>query len=240
MPSLDFRAVAWLRWIVGHQVLFMLWRLLGESLNRALGRGGPGPDVGAADALIDVCSVLLLYCGSCTSATYLSVIRPAMARQHPAFSGEWAVDYRRIPRLVREATRSGRQARRLHAAWLLNQRVHAAVANRLVPGQRSLLRRAGRRQGIGPSEEEAELFDRFFRTRRVQLCRQGFELQLRRRLVKVISDLRCYGLYYDSSSVSVSMRGRYRDRVAWLESRAVAMLADQTAAVDDGLGGGHG
>src|SRR6266496_5875438 len=106
-PSLDSRGVAWFRWIVGHQVLFMQWRLLAESLNRAVGRGVPGPVGGcSADALIDLCSVLFLYCGSCTPATYLDHLRPAMARQHPAFSGEWAADYRAIPVLVREVVRS--------------------------------------------------------------------------------------------------------------------------------------
>jgi len=96
-------------------------------------------------------------------------------------------------------------------AWLLNQRVHAAVANRLVPGRPSLLRQAGRRLGGGPSAEEATLFDSFFRTRRVAVCGQGFSLQLSRRLAMVISDLGCSGLYYDSSPVSVGIRGRYGD-----------------------------
>lgn len=208
-------------------------------MNYVLGRGVPGPDVGPVEALIDVCSVLFLYCGSCTSATYLDVLRPAMVRQHLAFSGEWAVDYRRIPGLVREVLDTGGPAC-VRPAWLLNQRVHAAVANRLVPQQRSLLRLAGRRLGAGPNTEEANLFDDFFSTRRVALCWQGFHLQLRRWLAKVISDLNCFGLYYGSSPLSVGIRGGYGDRIASLESQAVAVLAGEAAAVGDCLGAGDG
>lgn len=229
VPPQDFPAVAWFRWIVGHQLLFMQWRLLEDSLKRVLGRDlfGLGR-AWSAEALLDLCSVLFLYCGSCTPATYLAVLRPAMVRAHPAFSGEWAVDYRAIPRLVREVFYRHRQVRK---AWLLNQRIHAAVARQLVPGQPSLLRRAGRRLGAGPSEEEAELFDCFFQVHRTSLCEQGFYGQLSHWLAKATGDLEHFGLYHDSSPVSLSVRGRYGDRIARLESQAVAVLTDQANAV---------
>jgi hypothetical protein len=239
-PLLDSLVVAWFRWIVGHQLLFMQWRLLGASLYRVLGRGVPGPGMGSADGLIDLCSVLLLYCGSCTPAGYLDVLRPTMARRHPAFSGEWATDFHAIPGLVRAVVDSDRSVRHVRAAWRLNQRVHAAVANRLVPGQPSLLRQAGRRLGAGPTAEEADAFDSFFRTRRDVSCGQGFCVQLSRWLAKVLGDLACFGLYYDSAPVSVGVRGGYGERIAYLESRAVGMLTDQADAVREYLGGGDG
>jgi hypothetical protein len=216
----------------------MQWRLLEESLKRVLGRDARGLGrVWPTDVLLDLCSVLFLYCGSCAPATYLTLLRSAMVRAHPAFSGEWAVDHRAIPGLVREVFSS---RRRVRAAWLLNQRVHATVAGRLAPGRPSLLRQAGRRLGTGPSETEAALYDSFFHARRTPLCEQGFYVQLSRWLAKVIGDLAGTGLYYDSSPVSLGMRGRYGDRVARLESQAVTVLANQASAVGAYLGGDSG
>jgi L-tyrosine peroxygenase len=232
--------VAWFRWIVGHQLLFMQWRLVGEALRSKLGAGPQDFGMGPVASLIDICSVLILYCGSCTSGTYLAVLRPVMSAHHPAFSGQWADDYRALSELARAVTATGGPlaAPSVDAAWQLYQRVHGAVARRLVPGQPSLLQQSGRAPGAAPSAAEARLYDSFFRTHRTTLCRRGFAVQLAYWLALVMADLDRRGLYYDDSPLSGGMTGAHGDRVARLEVSATSVLARQAALVADRLRGG--
>jgi L-tyrosine peroxygenase len=187
LPPVRAEELAWYRWIIGHQATFLGWR----SLRAALARAEP------ADAeiagLLELYSVLLLYSGSCSPEVYATLIRPRMMDCHPAFSGEWAPDYRGIPAALRRA--AGRRPA-VRSAMRLNQRVHAAVAERLVPQGGSLLQQAGRPSGTAPSPAESALYDQFFLTRRAAVCEHVIRQQFLNRLLMIVSDLDSAGLYH--------------------------------------------
>jgi hypothetical protein len=226
----DAGELVWFRWIVGHQTLFMVWRLLSDAL-RSDARGVPREFAagGTVEELVDLCSALFLYSGSCSSATYLSLLRPAMEQHHPAFSGTWASDYQPIPAFIRLAMAHDR----ISAAWRAHQRIHVALMQKLVPGQPSLLRKAGGKPSPVPTEAEASSFDSFFVVRRRRgLCRRGFAARLAHWLSRVAADIEEFGLYYDSPPLSQGMAGEQRDRTAELETSAVAILTDRMIAVE--------
>jgi hypothetical protein len=202
------------RWITGHQAAFLGWR----ALRAALERGAPGHDVAA---LVDLYSVLLLYAGSCPPALYRDRIRPRMTRWHPAFTGEWARDYRDVPVAVKRAADASPPVR---AAWRTNVRVHAAVAERLVPQGGSLLQDAGRRAGAPPTAHEHDLYDRFFDTERTDVCPHLEAVQDAHWTLKVVSDLESTGLFYDDPPP------RAGADVAALEHRAADVVREHFRA----------
>src|SRR5216683_273155 len=212
-PPARVEDLAWYRWIMGHQATFLEWQLLGEVLART----SPVPSTEIV-LLLDIYSVLLLYTGSCPPLEYERSIRPRMVRWHPAFSGEWARDYRGIPCALKRAA----DAPDVREAMRLNRHVHATVAGRLVPQGGSLLREAGRRAGGSPSREELDLYDGFFRTRRAPVCPHAVRAQLLHRLLKIIVDLESAGLYYCGPPVSaVASAGEH---IARLERKVVHLL----------------
>src|SRR4051794_23292058 len=139
----------WFRWITGHQVCFIGWRLMAHVMDDLAG-GKLSPEIAlrlVCDHIRAYCA-MLLYTGSCPRSTYHSLIRPSMQLRHPSFSGSWAPDYWPVRDLFR--------ARRLPRAWVpdpaelqraikLHRLVHDGVAARLVPDGRSLLRQSSAR-----------------------------------------------------------------------------------------------
>lgn len=168
------------RWILGHHGAICVWRLLADALARADGTEH-------AAALYHGYSALLLYSGSCTRETYDTALRTRMRERNEAFSGTWARDY--------EAVRSGLQRAHpapgtpLRRAVLLNRLVHMTVAHRLVPGDRSLLREAGRDPHVPPSDTDRAQFDEFFMVGRQGTCRHEFAVQFAYRLELIRADL---------------------------------------------------
>ncbi|MFD4637108.1 hypothetical protein ACFWN2_07315 [Lentzea sp. NPDC058436] len=238
--------IAWFRWNIGHQALFMVWRLFADAL-RAEVHDGQREFAGGGSAadLADLCSTLLLYTGSCPARDYLAVIRPAMEEHDPAFSGTWAADYRPIPGLVRAAVVRGAEAgtsRRLGTAWRTHQHVHVGIMNALVPGQPSLLRKAGGRQADEPTGEQRRSFDSFFSVRRrPSLCGRGFTVRLLHWLNRIVADLDAVGLYHDGPPLSDSMtHGTCRTRATELESLAVATFVEHLISLEKHLEGSDG
>ncbi len=250
IPAWDLPGLAWFRWIIGHQIAFIAWRLLADSLRRhldgaACSCGATGTDraaglptvptsatAGDCTGLADLGTLMFLYTGSCSPRTYHRTIRPAMCRQHPAFSGEWAVDYHPLPRLARRMTaRDSRCAGSWTMRWRLQQRVHMAVAARLVPDGPSLLRRAGRSPRQGPTGVETALFDQFFGTRRRSICRRSVNAQLYHRIRAVLYDLERHGLYPHTVPVSANSTRRADQAIADLEFRAPDLLTEHADAL---------
>jgi hypothetical protein len=146
--------------------------------------------------LFDAYSLLLLYSGSCTPDRYASTVRVDMMAADPAFSGEWAADYRAIPTLLRRirVTHPDTAAVTLTRAARFNHRVHMSVARRLVPDGVSLLKQASY-SARGTTAAENSVFDDYFLVRRARVCEHTFTAQAIRRLLLVSDDIAAHGLH---------------------------------------------
>jgi L-tyrosine peroxygenase len=179
------------RWWIGHQATFCVWRLLSESLAHLAEAERHQDEIAKrACALYEAYSLLLLYAGSCSPEIYEAVIRPEMTRAAPAFSGRWAQDYEAIPALLRWVRKAQPPdvVAELGATSKANRIVHMALAKRLVGDAPSLLREQGG-QDEAVTDDQRRQFDRFFRVRRTQICRQAFTLQLIRLYTAIVDDL---------------------------------------------------
>ncbi len=146
--------------------------------------------------LYDAYSLLLLYSGSCSPDTYNSTIRPQMMAADPAFSGRWAPDQEAIGPLLKCIRKSTAPAVRqpITKAVKENIKIHMAVAERLVPEGKSLLRESGLDSSVPPTATQRRTYDGFFRVTRTSLCHREFAAQLLARLSQVRSDLRQHPL----------------------------------------------
>jgi hypothetical protein len=194
--SASDEALAWHRWLLGHQASFGVWRLICRSLSDVAGHGDCDGGTGAAahraltvtTELFTVYSALLFYSGSCTSRVYADAIRPRMTACHPAFSGTWSRDYELVRVLLESPLSACEPGARLKGAVKFNRLVHMSVAKRLVPGGNSLLRDSGQ-VGSPPTDDERDLFDAFFGTRRATICAHEFVDQLIDRAELILTDL---------------------------------------------------
>jgi hypothetical protein len=192
----------WFRWITGHQVCFVIWRLMGQLLDDVnRGRTRAAAALEPLCRYIDGYSAMLLYTGSCPHELYHVLIRPSMARQHRGFSGSWAPDYPNVRELLRgrpPAPMSNGDAGELLDCVKLHNLVHDGVAAKLVPGGRSLLNQAGvgrlNRGVVGM------IYDSYFMTLRLPATRHQVVAQLLRRLVAIAQDIAANGLYADDRS----------------------------------------
>lgn len=187
----------WFRWITGHQVSFISWRLMTQLMADA---GGGRLEVEAALAwlcpYIRMYTAMLLYTGSCPRGTYQDVIRPSMRLRHPSFSGSWAPDYWPVRSLLRGGRLpfppSAGSADVLQAVTL-QQLVHDGIAAKLVPDGRSLLRQSGV-HGLDLKLLQV-IYDNYFLTLRAPVSRHDVIAQLLRRLVAIAQDVAANGLH---------------------------------------------
>lgn len=187
----------WFRWITGHQVCFVLWRLIAQLLDD-VNRGWRSP----YEALEPICryvdgySAMLLYTGSCPRSIYSVLIRPSMRLRHRAFSGSWAPDYWPIRELFRSRRPSvmwSADTGELLDAITLLHTVHDGVAGKLVTDGKSLLRQASVRL---PNHGMAGMiYDTYFMTLRAPVRRHDVVAQLLRRLIAIAQDIAANGLY---------------------------------------------
>ncbi|HET9255820.1 MAG TPA: L-tyrosine 3-hydroxylase [Pseudonocardiaceae bacterium] len=175
----DEHAVGWYRWILGHQLVFCVWRLMCDYLSRA-SAGDPLAE------LYDAYTALLLYAGSCTEPVYAATIRSRMAACHPGFTGTWARDHERLRELLSQVRLAADD--RLKRAVRFNRLVHMAVARRLVPSGGSLRHESGNRASV-TTDADRDRLDWFFRTERAPVCRHEFDGQLTRRIVLALTDI---------------------------------------------------
>lgn len=189
----------WFRWITGHQVSFICWRLIAHAVEEARrGRIGQVAMQAQLCRFIRAYTAMLLYTGSCPRGVYRDVIRPSMRLRHRSFSGGWAPDYWPVRDLLRARqlpfTASPGSAELLRAVRL-HQLVHDGIAAKLVPDGKSLLRRSEVR---APDPRLLNLiYDNYFMTWRAPVSRHDVVAQLLRRLVAIEQDLAVNGLYPD-------------------------------------------
>ncbi|MER6345316.1 hypothetical protein ACWC10_26965 [Streptomyces sp. NPDC001595] len=191
--------VYWFRWITGHQISFVLWRLiLQEMRTAALTDGGrQARAVAAMTAYVRGYCSMLLYTASCPRDIYESLIRPSMFLAHPGFSGTWAPDFAAVRQVFRgrrpEWSGSTDEAVTLRRTVELYRHIHAGVAAKLVPAGGSLLQEAPSYGTLSP-ELLGTLFDTYFLTARSPECADRAVPQLLRRLEAVTLDLAEHGL----------------------------------------------
>jgi len=186
-PSVNADAVYWFRWITGHQVCFLIWRLIAEHPRECDAQSEEHSRILRSYA--QAYSAMLLYSGSCSRATYHTVIRPTMKLQHPGFSGGWAPDYCLAKDLL---TRAAYEDEGLRAALEFKDLVHAYVASRLVPSGKSLLQES--RAPARNTELREVLYDNYFMTIRTDVSRGKIVEQFIRRLLAVARDVGGQGL----------------------------------------------
>lgn len=190
----------WFRWITGHQVSFIIWRLLAISITKL--EQGREPRLDALKAMTHYvrgyCG-MLLYTSSCSREIYQKLIRPSMYLQHQAFSGSWAPDFRPVRDLFRGRMppwAESSDAAELRCAMKLSQLIHNGVAAKLVPDGRSLLRQA-RFVSQDTAEERrllGAIFDDYFMTLRAPVTFREVVAQLLCRLDVVTRDVAVNGL----------------------------------------------
>jgi hypothetical protein len=189
--------LSWFRWITGHQVCFVVWRLIGQLLEDVdQGRRAPHEILEPVSRYVDAYSAMLLYTGSCPREIYSVLIRPSMRLRHRAFSGSWAPDFWPIRDLFRcrqpSSIWSADTGELLDAMALLDM-VHDGVAAKLVTNGKSLLREATVR---GPNHRLAGMiYDSYFMTLRAPVSRHEVVAQLLRRLVAIAQDIVANGLH---------------------------------------------
>jgi L-tyrosine peroxygenase len=194
----------WFRWITGHQVSFIIWRLTRLLLDEVtVGRLPWAAVLRPLSHYVRGYSAMLLYTGSCPIGIYHDVIRPSMRMRHSSFSGRWAPDYWPVRDLLRSRrlpfARSPGSADLLQAVELV-QLVHDAVAAKLVPDGTSLLRQSTvRRQDMRVLHL---IYDNYFMTLRAPVSRRDVVAQLLRRLVAIARDVAVNDLHPGAGAVA--------------------------------------
>ena len=190
-PCREQDLLYWFRWITGHQVSFIVWRLMAQLVDEVVEGEAPWSSVlGPLCHCVRCYTAMLLYTGSCPRGTYHEVIRPTMRLQHPSFSGSWAPDYWPVKDLLRSRrlpfVRTPESADLLQEIRVV-QLVHDGVAAKLVPDGRSLLRQSTvRRQDTRLLHL---IYDNYFLTLRAPVTRHDVVAQLLRRLLAIAHDL---------------------------------------------------
>jgi hypothetical protein len=195
-PVAEADSLFWFRWITGHQVSFVVWRLAGQLLAGLADQPDPSAALARLRLYVDMYSAMLLYSGSCPQEVYHRTIRPSMQLRHPGFSGAWAPDYAPVRHLLRgrlcglDVSPAGVE---LDRAVEFNLQVHEYVAAKLVPDGVSLLR------GSEPTTRRQDgrvlnmIYDNYFLTARVPVSRAEVIAQLLRRILAILHDLHSNG-----------------------------------------------
>ncbi|WP_434444369.1 hypothetical protein [Lentzea sp. E54] len=178
---------ALLRWLLGHQIAYCVWRRLAGVLWRMAREGTTDKDLAEAASWYHRYTALFIYAGSCGENLYSAIIRPSMAHAHPGFSGVWARDYTRVSRLLHELAIPPGSS--LKQAVKTNRTVHMRIAKILVPEGESLLKASGQRAGQGALPEQEDLFDKYFLVERTAVTENSFAFQAVFRAKTALLDL---------------------------------------------------
>jgi L-tyrosine peroxygenase len=199
-PGDETDELYWFRWITGHQVSFIAWRLMAQLAADAESGLLPAQDALAQmRQFVRVYSAMLLYAGSCPRGVYHRVIRQSMRLRHRSFSGSWAPDFGPVRELLRARRLAFPPSAELTSfveAVKVHQTVHDGIAAKLVPSGVSLLRQSGAR-GMDLRVLQA-IYDSYFLTFRAPVCRDQVVSQLLRRLMAIVQDVAVNGLRLDA------------------------------------------
>ena len=224
--------VFWFRWITGHQVSFIVWRLASQCLDHET--TDAGNDKATAHRLasyVRAYAAMLLYTGSCPVTVYHRLIRPTMRRQHPAFSGSWAPDFQPVRPLFRMRKVPSFDGGGVEVAEALRMQdaTHDCIAARLVPDGKSLLR-----QSTVPPPANSRLtgmfYDTYFLTVRDGISRQDVAAQLVRRVVAICRDVHRHGLTAPADDPPTPSREPISDLVADCADNFHGILLDAARA----------
>nr|WP_052477633.1 hypothetical protein [Kibdelosporangium sp. MJ126-NF4]CEL13010.1 hypothetical protein [Kibdelosporangium sp. MJ126-NF4]CTQ98696.1 hypothetical protein [Kibdelosporangium sp. MJ126-NF4] len=216
----DDEELYWFRWMTGHQISFIVWRLMSQLVDDVTeGRLDIAGAVQPLCGYVRTYCAMLLYTGSCPRGVYNDVIRPSMRLRHRAFSGSWAPDYWPVRNLLRARSSPFSEFPELVQEIRLHQVVHDHVAANLVPDGKSLLRQSAvRRQDM----RLLHLFyDNYFLTTRATISRAVVVAQLIRRLVAVAQDVTVNSLHPGQ----VVESGQWADEVEACANGIVEILA---------------
>lgn len=227
----------WYRWVAGHQISFILWRTIGDVLERHPDRTPTRRELDTMTACVDGYSAMLLYSATVPRDHYHAQLRARMALQHPSFSGTWASDYRPLRRLFRGKLPWQRDpsCAPLQEAVARNQEIHDHIADHLVPDGRSLLQHAGG-AGAGISREKEDLFDNFFLTIRRPVSHAEVLAQLSSRVGELTADLQHNGLYPDVGGAHLPVLPSASSEAIRSMASAVLRLVRRAALLTAGLG----
>lgn len=195
----DLEKLFWFRWIIGHHISFVIWRLLAGCLARlAAGDRDRWTTTTAAVEYVRAYSAMLLYTGSSTQRIYNATIRPSMYRLHSTFSGTWSADYPAVRSLFR-ARRAPKGvtvgADALLREARLSHQIHLGVASKLVVDGRSLLQHLVDNPAAHQPRMWETVFDCYFLTARAPVTGHEVLSQFLRRCKAVVTDLATNGLY---------------------------------------------
>lgn len=195
----ELERLFWFRWITGHHISFVIWRLIAARLEQlAAGHGDRAAVAREITEYVRAYSAMMLYTGSSTREIYNGTIRPSMYRMHSTFSGTWAADYAAVRGLFR-----GRrlppvpdgEGEALAREIALSQRIHLGVAAKLVVDGRSLLQHLVDNPPERQPRVWTSVFDCYFLTLRAPASGHEVLAQLLRRCKAVAMDLAANGLY---------------------------------------------
>lgn len=192
--------VHWFRWITGHQISFVIWRLLAQEMRTATLTEGvrQANAIAAMSAYVRGYCAMLLYTGSCSREVYEELIRPSMFLAHPGFSGTWAPDFTAVRQVFRGRQLSwlggGSVVAELRRAVAVSHLVHSGVAAKLVPAGGSLLQEAVSTGSNRRPNLLGILYDNYFMTARAHDADDQVVPQLLRRLEAVALDVAAHGL----------------------------------------------
>ena len=217
--------LSWFRWITGHQVSFIVWRLMAQAERRLEDERYDRRDAlqTLARCVRGYCA-MLLYTSSCTTEVYNGWIRTSMYLQHRGFSGTWAPDFaavRHLFRVRRWQSSTAPDAVDLGRAVRLYKAIHAGVAAKLVPNGHSLLRESGQAPRPRDPELVGLLYDNYFMTLRAPVDDAAVLDQLLRRLAAVGQDVAANGLYPSTGEAR--------------ESWPVELRSDDVRAIEQGF-----
>lgn len=233
-PAATAEELFWFRWIIGHQLCFIWWRLMADQLHDVeSGRRHQQTVIEPVRRYVEAYSAMLLYTGSCPRPLYHAVIRPSMALQHRGFSGGWAPDFLPVRDIFRNyhPLLASPGAEQLHDAVRRCASVHATVAGRLVPNGASLLHDAA----LHSLDDDLAhtLYDAFFVTVRAPISHHRLLEQLLDRVTVVQQDLAANGLHPTSTDPDAveddrvsSVRAAGSAAISHWEDRLVPTIAD--------------
>ncbi|GLU49971.1 hypothetical protein Nans01_43220 [Nocardiopsis ansamitocini] len=195
----DLERLFWFRWIIGHHISFVIWRLLADALSQAPeDEEGRKALAGTVATYVRAYCGMLLYTGSCTPSIYNATIRPSMYRLHSTFSGTWALDYPAVRSLFRgrkaPAVLGAQTGEVMREVGMSNQ-IHLGVSSKLVERGRSLLQQSIDAPDTHQPRRWGTVFDCYFLTVRAPVPPEQVLTQLMRRLKATAIDLATNGLY---------------------------------------------
>jgi hypothetical protein len=226
LPSVDAaefaREIYWFRWITGHQVSFIIWRLMAQADRRLQEEEHDRRDtLQTLTRYVHGYCAMLLYTSSCTPEIYNGWIRTSMYLQHRGFSGGWAPDFAPVRHLFRVRqwqSATVPEAVELRRAVRLYKSIHAGVAAKLVPNGRSLLRNSGQTPRTQEPRLLGMLYDNYFLTLRSPIGHESVVDQLLRRLAAIGQDIAANGLHLSASDAH--------------ESAPVELRSDEVGAIE--------